>query len=72
MRHQSVTYLLVRTLARFAVAAAGLFVAGTIFYGAARFEPGAWIVLSMAGAIAAGTAISHLIETHRSKQGANR
>lgn len=51
MRHTSVTYLLVRTLARFAVAAAGFFVAGTIIYGAARLEAGALIVLALIGCI---------------------
>jgi hypothetical protein len=53
MRHTSVTYLLVRTLARFAVAAAGFFVAGTVIYGAARFQPGALIVLGLCALIAA-------------------
>jgi hypothetical protein len=49
MRHQSVTYLLVRTLARFAVAAAGLFVAGTLIAGAIAFQPGALLVLALVG-----------------------
>lgn len=51
MRHQSVTYLLVRTLARFAVAAAGFFVAGTLIAGAIAFQPGALIVLALVGCI---------------------
>jgi hypothetical protein len=49
MRHQSVTYLLVRTLARFAVAAAGFFVAGTLIAGAVAFQPGALLVLGLVG-----------------------
>lgn len=52
MRHTSMTYLLVRTLARFAVAAAGFFVAGTLIAGAVAFQPGALLVLGMLGALA--------------------
>lgn len=51
MRHQSVTYLLVRTLARFAVAAAGFFVAGTLIAGMIAFQPGALIVLALVGTL---------------------
>lgn len=47
MKHQSATYLLVRTLARFAVAAAGFFVAGTLIAGAIAFQPGALLVLAL-------------------------
>jgi membrane associated rhomboid family serine protease len=51
MRPHSPTYLLVRHLARFAVAAAGFFVAGTLIAGMVAFQPGALIALALVGCI---------------------